>query len=111
MPKTLAKKKTPETMVATTTFGTQDRVVHEGEQFAADDPLVTANPAWFADPDTPTAERPNFWRDLPPPPEQVASPGFSVQVQSIAIPAHRQVKSKIFAWTPAQWAPGSPGSR
>jgi len=112
MPKTLPKRKTPpKTMVAITTFGTQHGVVHEGDKFAGDDPLVLANPSWFCDADMPTHQRPNIWTDMPAPPEQVASPGFNVQVQDIGIPPHRQVKSKVFAWTPAQWAPGSPGAK
>jgi hypothetical protein len=98
-------------MVATTTFGTQHGVVHEGDVFAGDDPLVTANPSWFCPADTPTHERPNIWTDMPPPPEQVPSPGFNVPVQSIQIPPHRQVQSKVFTWTPAQWAPGSAGAK
>jgi hypothetical protein len=87
MPKTLPKRKTPpETVVAITTFGTQHGVVHEGDKFAGDDPLVLANPSWFCDADMPTHQRPNIWTDMPAPPEQVASPGFNVQVQSIQIP-------------------------
>jgi hypothetical protein len=85
-PRPSGKTSPPETVVATTTFGTQHGVVHGGDKFAGDDPLVLANPSWFADADTPTSELPNIWRDMPPPPEQVASPGFNVQVQSIQIP-------------------------
>jgi hypothetical protein len=111
MAKTATNKTAPKTMIAITTFSTQHDTVHEGDVFAADDPLVTGNPSWFCDADTPTRDRPNVWRDMPPPPEQVASPGFNVQVQSIQIPPHRQVRSKVFTWTPAQWAPGSPGAK
>jgi hypothetical protein len=110
MAKTATKKTASETVVATMTFATQHRTVHEGDVFAAGDPLVTSNPSWFAAADTPTSELPNMWQDMPAPPEQVASPGFNVQVQSIQIPPHRQVRSKVSTWTPAQWAPGSPGA-
>ena len=52
-----------------------------------------------------------MWRDMPAPPAPVPSPGFNVQVQSISIPLHRQVRSKVDVWYPAKWAPGSPGER
>jgi hypothetical protein len=111
MAKTATKKAASETVVATMTFATQHRTVHEGDVFAADDQLVTSNPSWFADADTPTSELPNMWRDMPAPPEQVASPGFNVQVQSIQIPPHRQVRSKVDVWYPGKWAPGSAGEK
>jgi hypothetical protein len=107
----VTKKTAPKTMIATTTFSTQHHTVHEGDVFAADDPLVLSNPSWFCDADTPTHQRPNIWKNMPAPPDQVASPGFNVQVQSIQIPPHRQVRSKVHVWYPAKWAPGSAGEK
>ena len=111
MAKTLPKKKTPETVVAVTTFAMQNRLVRRGDKFAGDDPLVLTNPSWFADINTPTDELPNMCNEMPPPPQHEPSPGFDVTVQSILIPPHRRVRSRVDMWTPGRWAPGSPGEK
>jgi len=56
------------------------------------------------------SERPNFWNELPAPPEHES--GFNIAVRpSIDIPVHRQVKSKVNHFWPGRWSPGSPGER
>jgi hypothetical protein len=99
------------TVFAITSFGYAGGTVHRGEKFRGDDPLVLGNPGWFADVNTPTAEVPNMWAEMEPPPAPVPSPGFNVQVQSVPIPPHRRVRSKVFRWFPTSWAPGSPGEK
>jgi hypothetical protein len=79
--------------------------------FPPDDPLVLGNPGWFADINAPTAEVPNMWEQMEPPPAPVPSPGFNVQVQSAPIPPHRRVVAREDLWFQGSWAPGSIGEQ
>jgi hypothetical protein len=113
MPKT---KKVPfapdQVVVATRTFATEETVVHVGEKYRGGDPVVVANHTAFVDGETLPGEMPNFWEELPAPPEHDASAGFNIRVQpSTEIPLHRQVRSKVEYFFPMQWAPGSAGER
>jgi hypothetical protein len=102
---TAKKKLDPDRIVvATQDFGTTQRTVKRGERFRASDPLV-GDGRWFVDADVPESEWPNLWNEMPAPPEHrgpVAVPP--------SIPPHRQVRSKLDVFQPAQWAPGSDGS-
>ena len=101
-----------QVVVATRTFATEDAVVHVGEEYRGGDPVVVENWTAFVDGDTLPSERPNFWEELPAPPELDHSAGFNIRVQpSTGIPIHRQVRSKVDYFFPGQWAPGSAGER
>jgi hypothetical protein len=105
------KKKTtnpfaPDQVVkATQTFAYADGVVHAGEQFRGADPIVEANWSAFVDGGTLPNEMPNMWDSLPEPPQHTPE----VAVQTISIPAHRQVRSLVDVAAPMRWSPGSPG--
>jgi hypothetical protein len=108
---TISKSKNPfradATVRAKRTFAHQNGVVHIGEEYRGGDPVVEANWTAFVDGATLDQELENPFDALPPPPQH-APP---VQVTSISIPVHRQVRCLVDAWVPVTWAPDSPGSR
>jgi hypothetical protein len=103
----LKTKPDPDRMLlCTETFATDDRVVHRGEQVRASDPIV-GDGRWFVEADTPTSELPNLWHSMPDAPRHAPL----VRVQTISIPAHRQVISQVDASAPMQWAKDSAGTK
>jgi hypothetical protein len=111
MAPTLKRAKYPfgedQIVVATRTFAWSGDTVCQGQKFRGGDRIVREN--WTAfrdDASTLPSELENPFAEMPPPPEH-APP---VQVQSSAIPPHRQVVSTVDVMLPASWSPGSPGT-
>jgi hypothetical protein len=113
MPPTLKKKpkfRPDQIVVATRTFATADAVVHVGEKYRGGDPLVVANHTAFIDGNTLPSERPNFWNEMPPPPEHEDS--IRVGKSAVAdVPPDRLVRSRASFWFDAGFAPGSQGEK
>ncbi len=103
---TAKKKLDPDRLVVCTQdFATAERLVKRGDKLRASDP-ITADHRFFVDADLPECEWPSMWDSMPAPP----SHGNPVTVQEIAIPPHRQLKSRLDVVQPAGWAKDSPGS-
>jgi hypothetical protein len=109
---TLSKKNSnpfaPDQVVrAKRTFAHQNGVVHIGEEYRGDDPVVKANWTAFVDGATLDQELENVFDELPEPPTHAPA----ITVQSIQIPAHRQVRSLVDVAAAMKWAPDSPGAK
>jgi hypothetical protein len=108
---TLSKRKSPfkadQTVVALRTFAWAGGTVRQGEKYRGGDPTVIANFTAFVDGETLPSELENPFSVLGEPPQH-APP---VAVQTIQIPAHRQVHSLVEVSAPMRWSPDSPGAR
>jgi hypothetical protein len=111
MPKLLGKDKCPfepnQVVKATRTFAWSGGVVHVGEEYRGGDPTVLANWSAFVDGGTLPSEMPNFWDEMPPPPEHRAP----ITIQTLTIAVHRQVRSVVDAFFPGHWAEAAPAPR
>ena len=92
---TLSKKnpnpfKPDQIVVALRTFAWEGGVVRKARSLRGGDPTVVANFSAFADGETLPSELENPFEALPPPPQHAAPP---VDVRSISIPVHRQVRA------------------
>jgi hypothetical protein len=111
MARVLSKSKNPfrpdQVVKATKTFATDKHIVHVGEEYRGNDPIVVENWSAFVDAGTLDREMPNFWDTVPVPPDH-RSP---VQVQEQTIPVHRQVRSRVDMYWDGGYAPDSPGAK
>lgn len=99
--------KADQIVVCSRTFAWEGGTVCQGEKLRGSDPVVEKNWTAFRDGETLPSEFENPFTTMPPPPEH-APP---VQVQSSAIPVHRQVVSTVDLMLPVSWSPGSPAPR
>ena len=106
-----SKTKSPfspdEVVWSTMTFAWEGGVVRAGERFRGGDPVVEKNWSAFVGGEALDQELPNVFDELPPPPDH-APPAA---VQTISIPAHRQVHSLVAVSAPMRWSPDSPGAK